>query len=92
MTTTYRCGFCGGDVPLESDAGHLGGACTATKGATRMEAVDYKPMTDEEIVAEARRAYETEDDIDIDESPAISRADSGAWVAAWVWVDFEEAA
>jgi hypothetical protein len=23
----YRCGFCGAFVPIESDAGHVGGEC-----------------------------------------------------------------
>jgi hypothetical protein len=42
---------------------------------------------------EAARAQYTDDDIEIDDDPEVSRAldESGAWVAAWVWVYNEEA-
>jgi molybdopterin synthase catalytic subunit len=40
----------------------------------------------------ARQKYEgaSNNDIEIDEDPAVSIADGGAWVAAWVWVTQEE--
>lgn len=36
-------------------------------------------------VIEARMNYAS-DEIEIDEEPAVSRADDGVWVAAWVWL------
>jgi hypothetical protein len=46
-------------------------------------------VSDEALVEKARAQY-ADDDIEIDRSPAISRASNGGWVAAWVWVDYEE--
>ena len=45
-------------------------------------------MTDEEYIAVARELYAT-DDVEIDDEPALSHANDGAWVAAWVWVSNE---
>lgn len=41
-----------------------------------------------EQVAAARRRYcrSSEEDIEIDEMPAISQGEEGHWVAAWVWM------
>jgi hypothetical protein len=43
-------------------------------------------------VAEAKLQYEkqSDNDLEIDENPAVSIAEEGAWVAAWVWVSGEE--
>ena len=39
-------------------------------------------------IAQARELYAT-DDVEIDDEPAVSAGDDGAFVAAWVWVDAE---
>ena len=42
--------------------------------------------------AQARQQYAaSSDNIEIDDGPEVSVAESGAWVAAWVWVDEEDA-
>ena len=42
-------------------------------------------------ISRARQLYiDSTDDIEIDDSPDVSDAGYGAWVAAWVWVDREE--
>jgi hypothetical protein len=46
------------------------------------------PAEPDEIVA-AREMY-ADDDIQIDDDAAASRADDGVWVSAWVWVPNEE--
>jgi hypothetical protein len=51
-------------------------------------------LRDGEHVGREVRRFEREaafdqyatDDIEIDDEPAISRADDGTWVAAWVWI------
>ncbi len=49
-------------------------------------------MTDDDYRADAREQYGLGDEIDIDADAVVSRGDdSGAYVAAWVWVaDREE--
>jgi len=43
-------------------------------------------------IAQARQQHAVSSDgIEIDDSPDVSVAEGGAWVAAWVWVDQEEA-
>jgi hypothetical protein len=42
------------------------------------------------IIAWARGFY-CNDDVEIDDEPAMSEADNGTWVAAWVWVNHEDA-
>ena len=45
--------------------------------------------TRKQLIAIARREYQT-DDIEIDDNAKISRTDeNGAWVQAWVWVSDE---
>lgn len=39
----------------------------------------------EELIDLARSQYAC-DDIAIDDNAAISEADTGSWVAAWVWI------
>lgn len=34
-------------------------------------------------------AMGSDDDIEIDDRPAVSAGDDGVWIAAWVWVRFE---
>ena len=43
--------------------------------------------------AQAKRQYDLQsnNDIEIDEEPAVSAAEEGAWIAAWVWVSCEDA-
>lgn len=50
-----------------------------------------KPSKDA-IVSSAREQYAkpSNNDLEIDDKPKLSRADGGAWVAAWVWVNYEE--
>lgn len=45
-------------------------------------------MTDEEIITAARQKYAqgSSDNLEIDDTPSLSRADNGTWVSAWVWV------
>jgi len=42
----------------------------------------------------ARRARElyvkNSNDIEVDDRPPVSSADDGTWVAAWVWVPYDE--
>ncbi len=45
---------------------------------------DDNEATLDEVI-EARMLYAS-DEIEIDEEPAVSRADDGVWVAAWVWL------
>lgn len=56
-------------------------------------------MTDSEYREAAEQLYNSgsggqfcDGDISFDTEPAISEADGGAWVAAWVWVPAEEEA
>lgn len=43
----------------------------------------------EAIIATAREEYcvGSDNDIEIDDEPALSPADDGCWVGAWVWVE-----
>jgi len=45
----------------------------------------------EEQIIEARRCYclSSDDNIEVDEEAAVSIADDGVWVAAWVWLPNE---
>lgn len=43
----------------------------------------------EQLIQTAREMY-AGDDLEIDESPAVSMSDEGAWVQAWVWVSFPD--
>lgn len=46
-------------------------------------------MSDEEIVKYAKEVWAFNDcELNIDEDAVVSRADDGAWVQAWVWVDY----
>lgn len=42
-------------------------------------------------IAEARRQSRGTSELEIDDEPNVSLSKSGAWVAAWVWVDREAA-
>ena len=46
-------------------------------------------MTDEEYRQQAKKKYEDEGTLEIDDNAAISRSPegNGAYVQAWVWVD-----
>jgi len=50
-------------------------------------------MTDQEAIEIARSVYAlpSNDDIEIDDTPQLSRALGGVWVQAWVWVAMEAA-
>jgi hypothetical protein len=43
-------------------------------------------------IAQAKQQYDkpSNNDIEIDEDPAVSIAEEGAWIAAWVWVSRAE--
>lgn len=41
-------------------------------------------------ITSARNRYCTSDDIEIDDTPSVSIADDGTWVAAWLWVPAPE--
>lgn len=40
-----------------------------------------------DYVSEARKQHFGNSDLEIDQNPRVSISKSGAWVAAWVWVD-----
>lgn len=45
-------------------------------------------MTNNEYIEEARKQYQSEGSIEIDDGAKVSRGgDTGAYVAAWVWVE-----
>ena len=60
----------------------------ASEGAT--EQVTTEGVADDDVleaaIAAANDLYAS-DNIQIDARPAVSEADDGIWVAAWVWVD-----
>ena len=41
-------------------------------------------------IKQARERYAMGSNVEIDDEPATSEADSGVWVAAWVWVPNDE--
>jgi hypothetical protein len=47
-------------------------------------------LTDADLIKKARVDYEDEGTLEIDEEPAVSRGANGhgAYVQAWVWVDY----
>lgn len=45
---------------------------------------------DEQKYIDAAR-LETDDDLEIDDTPELSQADEGCWVAAWIWVSNSDA-
>jgi hypothetical protein len=62
---------------------------------TEQDTVDHSPEEIEEIgeeyISRARIQYaETTEDIQIDDDPAVTVTEDGAWVAAWVWVGKDE--
>jgi hypothetical protein len=54
---------------------------------------DYASAAKAAYIAQARQQYDKQsnNDIEVDEEPAVSVAEEGAWIAAWVWVSREEA-
>jgi hypothetical protein len=50
-----------------------------------VQAMSNDYPTDKQYIARARAMY-CNDNVEIDLEPALSQADEGAWVAAWVWV------
>lgn len=55
------------------------------------ESHEPRPTRDHYIEA-ARRMYaiRSDDDLEIDDAPALSETDTGSWVAAWVYVRDED--
>ncbi len=47
-------------------------------------------IEDNDLRIEARKQYGNDQDVEIDHDGTVSHGDGGAWVAAWVWVDYEE--
>lgn len=48
-------------------------------------------LTDDQIREMAKEAYQREGTLEIDSNAVVSRGDdNGAYVQAWVWVDFPE--
>lgn len=49
-------------------------------------------MTDQQLIEKARKQYESEGYVEFDDTPAISMPpdDGGAYVQAWVWVEYDE--
>lgn len=54
------------------------------------EVASWRRPEDPVIIQRARELY-ADDETEIDDDPAVSHADDGTWVAAWVWVSDEEA-
>lgn len=55
--------------------------------------VPHPEITDASFIAEARKQYAnpSDDNIEIDTDAKVSRGDDdGAWVAAWVYVRYED--
>ena len=49
------------------------------------------PVLESAVVAKARSKWAgPSNDLEIDYKPTTSGTDDGAWVAAWVWVYFDE--
>lgn len=49
------------------------------------------PPSDDVVRAMAKSMYEVEGEIEIDDNAVVSHgADPGAYVAAWVWVPFDD--
>jgi len=46
-------------------------------------------MDDEDLIRLARKRY-ANDNVQIELDSDVSRTRSGAWVQAWVWVDYPE--
>ncbi|MGD0481813.1 MAG: hypothetical protein ABSA42_16690 [Terracidiphilus sp.] len=68
----------------------MSNAANPTKPATREPTRDKEAIVSA-YVAKARQQYATPTpDLEIDDEPQVSIAASGAWVAAWVWVNKEE--
>ena len=52
---------------------------------------DLPEETQKALVEQARENYQRSDnDVDIDDNPAISDSEEGAFVAAWVWVSWSD--
>jgi hypothetical protein len=67
---------------------------TSSNSATNSED-EMKLPTRKQIIAAARSQYQSEGEIEIDDTAKLSRAegnpDDGAFVQAWIWVSDEEA-
>lgn len=74
----------GGDVPdwLRKEASEL---ATALKADARERSYSKRDLG---AISCARRHYvaRSDDDLEIDDRPQLSRADNGIWVQSWVWV------
>lgn len=73
-----------GEGALSDPDGEGDGEAGVTGFNVSSETREAEPF-DDEIIAKARRRYAS-DNIEIDADPALSHADDGCWVAAWVWV------
>lgn len=49
-------------------------------------------MTDKEYISAAREQYAdpSNNDIEIDDKPRLSKSEDGVWVQAWVWIYLNE--
>lgn len=48
------------------------------------------PAFDRKALEAARRLHHRDGEVEIDEGATVSDSDEGAYVACWVWVDFED--
>lgn len=53
---------------------------------------EEEAVTHAAVIQRARDEYTTDSncDIEIDDTPALSIAEEGVWVQAWVWVDTQD--
>lgn len=60
--------------------------------ALRMKQDDEHRLRFEDQIEQARVDYAmgSDDDLEIDDTPALSVADDGVWVSAWVWVRLKD--
>lgn len=67
-----------------------------SNGQNSTSLLTSKPLKGKEnvkvaYIAQARREFAASStEIEIDDEPAVSVAEGGAWVSAWLWVSHEE--
>ena len=65
-------------IELGDQAEHIGKLC--------QQVLDDAPATLAEI-SQARETYGS-NELEVDDNALASRTDDGAWIQAWVWVDY----
>lgn len=55
------------------------------------KAAKHQTADDKRVIEAARDKYHRDGEIEIDDTTVLSEADDGAYVMAWVWINYEEA-